>query len=263
MNEAKKSPITASLDKYLISVVIAVKDPEIYFLKLCLASFACLSNSKYLQIVIVGSGVLPDFDDNTFVRFGDFKVIDVPAEGVYSAYNAGIKSSDGTYILFFGFDDIALPGMDGVIFQLASSPVVFHLFAAACYMQSVGVAEPSQLRLSLILRNWCHQGIFYLRSYMLDHFYETDYSAQADHKMNIDIVSDRSLRFGISKELVSYFSAGGFSSLRPDLRFRKDFPSIVGKAYGRPYGWSVKLKQLLIDALLGKPEYRFQARHRR
>lgn len=244
-------------------MVIAAKDPPVALLELCLASFSSLANAHRLQLVIVQSGSLPGLQQDALARFGGVKVIDVLPEGVYSAYNAGVKAAEGSYVLFFGIDDIALPGMDSVIDQLDAAVEPWHLFAAACYMQSVGVAKPSRRRNSLVFRNWCHQGIFYLRSYILDHPYQTEYRAQADHKMNIDIVTNRSLRFGISKELVAYFSAGGVSSLQPDLRFRKDFPSMVAQAYGRPYGLLVKVKQLVIDALLGDPERRFQARLRR
>lgn len=251
------------MDNFLISVVIAAKDPPVALLELCLASFSSLSNANRLQLVIVQSGSLPILQQEVVKRFAAVKVIEVPPEGVYSAYNAGINVADGTYILFFGIDDIALPGMDSVIDQLASATLPFHLFAAACYMQSVGVSAPSRRRTSLVFRNWCHQGIFYLREYLLSHLYQIEYRAQADHKMNIDIVSNRALRFGVSKELVAYFSAGGVSSLRPDLRFRSDFPSLVAHAYGWHYGFLVKVKQLVIDALLGDPEHRFTARLRR
>lgn len=251
------------MDKFLISVVIAAKDPPAALLQLCLASFSSLANAHKLQLVIVQSGLLPVLPKDALARFSAVKVIEVFPEGVYSAYNAGIKAAEGTYVLFFGIDDIVLPGMDSVIDQLATDTGSFHLFAAACYMQAVGVAEPSRRRTSLVFRNWCHQGIFYQRSYLLSHPYQTEYRAQADHKMNIDIVSNHALRFGISKEVVAYFSAGGVSSLRPDLPFRKDFPSLVAHAYGKHYGLLVKVKQLVIDRLLGDPEHRFAARLRR
>lgn len=251
------------MNNFLITVIIAAKDPPAPLLELCLASFSSLTNAHRLQLVIIQSGSFPEISKDSFARFGDVQVINVLPEGVYSAYNAGIRAATGTYLLFFGVDDIALPGMDFIIDQLDAATEQYHLFAAACYMQSVGVAEPSLRRSSLIFRNWCHQGIFYLRSYMLDHPYQTEYRVQADHKMNIDIVSNRALRFGVSKELVAYFSAGGVSSLRPDLRFRSDFPTLIAQAYGRHYGFLVKVKQLLIDALLGDPEHRFRARLRR
>lgn len=251
------------LENPLVSVVIAAKAPPPPLLQLALASFAALRHSAQLEVLIVQSGELPDLPEALTSRFRRFRTIEVPPTGVYEAYNAGSLAATGTYVLFFGADDVALPGMDTVIDSLAASTDRYHLYAAACYMQSVGIAAPSRWRKSLAVRNWCHQGIFYLRSYLVDHPYETEYRVQADHKKNIDIVADRSLRFGVSKELVAYFSAGGVSSVRPDLLFRSHFPSIVSRAYGPPFGALVKLKQLLIDAVRGDPKSRFRARLRR
>lgn len=247
----------------LLSVVIAAKDPAPELLLLCVASFAALSQARALDVVIVRSGEIPRLPVETQSSFARFTVVEAPPVGVYAAYNIGTLAATGTHVLYFGIDDIALPGMDTVIGTLAEAPGQHHLIAASCYMQSVGIASPTRRRTSLAFRNWCHQGIFYLRSHMVDHPYEVRYRAQADHKMNIDIVSNHALSFSISEELVSYFSAGGVSSLLPDLEFRQDFPAIVAFAYGQPLGLLVKLKQLLIDAVLGDPEKRFRARLRR
>jgi glycosyltransferase involved in cell wall biosynthesis len=244
----------------LLSVVIAAKDPPPDQLRLCLASFAALPSAPALQIVVVGSGSVPKMPRDIADRFWEFCVLSVPARGIYAAYNSGIEAARGTYVLFFGVDDIALPGMQAVFDTLARQPGEFHLYAAACYMQSVGIARPSKRRWSLAIRNWCHQGVFYLRSYLAEHPYQVEYPAQADHKLNIDIVSDPQRRIGVSDDVVAYFSAGGLSSMKPDLTFRRDFPAIVARAYGRPLGALVRLKQILLDTVLGKPEQRFKAR---
>jgi glycosyltransferase involved in cell wall biosynthesis len=251
------------LDNYLVSLIVASKDPPIPLLELCLASFSSLSNAHRIQLVIVQSGSLPSLQPKMLSRFADTKIIDVPPKGIYAAYNEGIQAATGTYLVFFGVDDIALPGMDVVIERLAASSAPYHLFAAACYMQSVGMAKPSKWRASLAFRNWCHQGIFYSRSYLVEHPYEPRYKAQADHKKNIEIVSNRAHRVGVSEELVAYFSAGGVSSLSPDLEFRREFPKLVARAYGMPFGILVKIKQLLIDSILGDPASRFAARTRK
>jgi glycosyltransferase involved in cell wall biosynthesis len=250
------------LSDFLLSVVIAAKAPPRELLQLCVASLAALKNASRAELVLVRSGEIPDICPTTLARFASCRMVETPPEGVYAAYNAGIRAAGGTYVLFFGADDIALPDMDRVIDGLATRETQCELVAAACYMQSVGIATPSRRRTSLALRNWCHQGIFYLRSYLLEHPYQVEYRAQADHKMNIDIVSNRRLRFDVSNDLVAYFSAGGVSSMKPDLAFRRDFPVIVAQAYGRPLGALIKLKQRLIDAVLGDPEKRFKSRLR-
>lgn len=246
----------------MLSVVIAAKAPPRQLLQLCVASLAALKNASRTELVVVRSGEIPELCPTTLARFASYRVIETPPEGVYAAYNAGIRAVSGAYVLFFGADDIALPDMDRVIDQLATRETPCELVAAACYMQSVGIATPSRRRASLALRNWCHQGIFYLRSYLLEHPYQVEYRAQADHKMNIDIVSNRRLRFDVSNDLVAYFAAGGVSSMKPDLAFRRDFPVIVAQAYGRPLGALIKLKQRLIDSVLGDPEKRFKSRLR-
>ena len=242
---------------YLLSVIIAAKDPpETQFVR-CLASFSALAQVHRIQLVLVESGEPLLVTAESVSQFANVKRLRVPAEGVYSAYNAGIDVAEGTYLLFFGADDIALPGMDSVIEHLDATAAAYHLYAATCYMQASGLLNPSARRLSLIRANWCHQGIFYLRDYLSNHRYEARYQMQADHKLNIDIVSNKQLRFGVSQTTVAYFSAGGISSMSPDLVFRKDFPSIVAVAYGQPWGWLVRVKQILVDFLVGPPEKRF------
>jgi glycosyltransferase involved in cell wall biosynthesis len=247
----------------LLSVIIAAKNPPAPQLHLCLASFAALANAGRLEILIVRSGEMPELPASLTTAFAKFKIVEVPPEGVYAAYNAGCDHANGTYTLFFGADDIALPGMDAVIDQVLSKGDSHELVAAACYMQSSGIARPSTRRIGLIFANWCHQGLFYRTAYLKTHRYDRRYRIQADHKMNIDIVSNPANRVHIADQLVAYFCAGGVSSLRPDLQFRADFPAIVGAAYGRPWGWLVRLKQIAIDLVKGPPEKRFRRTLRR
>jgi glycosyltransferase involved in cell wall biosynthesis len=255
----RRGPI---LNPPILSVVLAVKDPPKLDLQLCLASFAALRNAPKVELVVVSSGTMPQFTPEITGQLGAYRVIEVPPEGVYAAYNAGITHASGVHVLFFGADDVALPGMDKIIDQLAGEPGRYDLLAASCYMQALGMRMPSRRRSSLIRHNWCHQGVFYLRSYLVQHPYETQYVVCADHKMNIDIVSNPRLVFGVSTELVAYFSAGGISSTRPDAIFRRDFPAIVARAYGRPHGLVVRLKQILADLVLGDHARRFRVRQR-
>lgn len=255
-------PRAPILNNPILSVVLAAKDPPRVDLQLCLASFAALRNASQIELIVVSSGVMPQFTAEITDQLGAYRVIEVPPEGVYAAYNAGIARANGVHVLFFGADDVALPGMDRIIDQLAGEPGRYHLLAASCYMQSLGMRVPSRRRSSLINHNWCHQGLFYLRSYLVQNPYETRYVVCADHKMNIDIVSNPRLVFGVSDELVAYFSAGGISSTRPDVMFRRDFPAIVARAYGRPRGMVVRLKQIVADLLLGDHTERFRARQR-
>lgn len=247
-----------------LSVVIAAKKPPAEQFLLCMTSFAALANASKLQVIVVKSGELPELPVSLISGFAEFKLVDVPPEGVYAAYNAGCDHAVGSYTLFFGADDIALPGMDSLMDQVLLKDDSYELVAAPCFMQSSGLAKPSRRRSSLIFANWCHQGLFYRTSYLKEHRYQGHlYRIQADHKMNIDIVSNRTHRVFVSDVLVAYFCAGGVSSVRPDLQFRADFPAIVGRAYGRHWGWLVRFKQIAIDLVKGPPERRFESTFRR
>ena len=240
----------------LVTVVIAAKDPEPRLLSRCLYSFATLDCAARIQVLLVLSGRMPTLDDVATAAFKSFEVLNTPAQGVYAAYNVGIDKARGRYALFFGIDDIALPGMDAVTSRLEQEP--FDVFAAACYMQSKGIRHPSSDRRSLIKANWCQQGIFYSTPRLAAKRFDTRYPIQADHKLNIDIVADGSSRIGISDELVAYFSFGGVSSVRHDLAFIRDFPNIVAAAYGRPVGLYYKWRQRLSVWLYGPLEERYR-----
>lgn len=240
----------------LLTVIIAAKDPPPLMLGRCLSSFASLGCAGRIHLLLVISGELPALDGATTAAFESFELLDTPGRGVYGAYNVGIDKARGLYVLFFGIDDIALPGLDAVAGRLDHAP--YDVFAAACYMQGKGVRYPSTDRRSLIRANWCQQGIFYSRSRLTAYRFDTRYPIQADHKMNIDIVADTSTRIGVSDELVAYFSSGGVSSVRHDVAFIRDFPDIVGAAYGRPLGMYFKWRQRLSVWVLGPLDKRYR-----
>ena len=245
------------MDKFLVTLIVASKDPPLGQLIRCISSFASLKYAHKMQLLLVESGEKPDLPSALFLFFADVQRLLVPPDGVYAAYNSGIFSAEGKYLLFFGVDDLALPSMDRVLEKLETSSEHYSLFAASCYMQSSGISMPSTRRVSLLFANWCHQGIFYCRQYLLHHPYNVRYKMQADHALNISIASNRQLKIGVSGDLVAFFSAGGISSTLPDLIFRQELSSIAKTSYGRHWGWFVRVKQIIVDLLLGPPVSRF------
>jgi glycosyltransferase involved in cell wall biosynthesis len=242
-----------------LSVVLAAKDPDQRTLELCIASFAALKNSKDIEFIIVSSGVLPKLRVDVSV-FYEFTVMDVPAAGVYAAYNHGASCASGSYLLFYGCDDIALPDMDKLIGDILDGPTPYDLVACASYMQGVGTAIPCSWAHFVLFKNFCHQGLFYKKSVFDKYQYDTKYVIQADHRMNIQILSDPLMHIYFSKLLVSYFSAGGLSSSIPDLVFRKDLRNITRDSFGLFWASVVFAKQTLVDILTLILNRRFRIR---
>jgi glycosyltransferase involved in cell wall biosynthesis len=237
----------------VLTVVIAAKDPSPHLLRLCLSSFGRLSLAPKIQILIVASGSIPPIDHNLETSFHSLTVEFMPPQGVYAAYNCGIINAVGSFICFFGVDDIALPGFDDVLQDLemhVSKPVA--LVAAQSYMQNIGISKPSRWRASILFRNWCHQGLIYSRDYLRKNHFNVNYFAQADHDLNIRILADMSLQVVFRPELIAYFSSGGVSQARHDLEFRKVLPQIADKTFGLHYGLLVRAKQLLADLIKGR-----------
>jgi glycosyltransferase involved in cell wall biosynthesis len=239
----------------VLTVVLAAKDPDERQMARCLASFAALACASRLQMLLVQSGKATPPNAALASAFASFKTVDTPPRGVYAAYNIGIEHAQGRYTLFFGVDDLALPAMDAAFAALEREP--FDLFAASCYMQGKGLRAPSADRRALIRANWCQQGLFYATAQLAKRRFDARYPVQADHKLNIDLVADRSTRLGIQHEPVAYFSLGGVSSQRHDLNFVRDFPAIVGAAYGRPTGLYWAWRQRLSILLYGPLEKRY------
>lgn len=240
----------------ILTVVIAAKDAPPALLRCCLASFARLARARDIEIVIVNSGTLPNECQPPGEAFGALRIVDMEPKGIYAAFNRGILEATGRYLLFFGVDDIALPGMDGAIEQLQTAEAGYDLFAAAAYMQGYGISAPGRTRAGILFRNWCQQSLFYSRAYLIAHPFDVDYRIQADHKTNIEILSDPKLLVGYSQELVAYFSTGGTSQVSFDMAFRRDLPRIAGDAFGPAYRMAVILKQRLANMVKGRPEAR-------
>ena len=239
----------------LLTVVVAAKDPDARQLNRCIAAFAALASATRIQILLVLSGKAAPLDSALTSAFCSFDILQTPPHGVYAAYNTGIDHAQSPFTLFFGVDDIALPAMDAACAALGQEP--FDVYAASCYMQGKGLRSPSLDRRSLIRANWCQQGVFYATARLAKQRFDTRYPIQADHKLNIELVADPSTRLGIQSEPVAYFSLGGVSSQRHDLNFVRDFPAIVGAAYGRPTGLYWALRQKVSVLLYGPLEQRY------
>lgn len=186
--------------------------------------------------MIVSSGELPELMKEHTASLNNIAIIDAKPLGVYSAFNRGLDENPEGYVLFLGVDDIVLPGLDRVIEFILSSDERPELIAACSLRQGIGLSIPGKVRGSLIVRNWCQQGLLYHSKLFEDKRFDVTYIVRADHKFNLELVANRKNRVVYRSDVITHFSSGGFSSQVADLKFIADMPSIVRHSYG-PFFW--------------------------
>jgi len=93
---------------YSISIIIATYNAD-KFLKNCLDSICPQINGKTELIIIDGASLDHTIEIikayQSFINFW----ISEPDQGIYDAWNKGIKVANGEWIMFMGADDILLP----------------------------------------------------------------------------------------------------------------------------------------------------------
>jgi hypothetical protein len=239
------------LDLPVLTVILAAKDPDAAQFDGCVASIAALRNSPRLDLVIVVSGHLPALSDSVQARLHSIQVVEQEPHGVYHAYNKGLEHVRAPYVMLMGCDDMLLPGLDRVIDSIDGERRP-HMVAACALAQDFGIARPTRFRWGLIFRVWCQQGLLYRSDVFATRRFDCRYPVQADHKFNMELVSDPRTLVEYRNDVICHFSSEGLSSTYRDS-FREDMPSIVRTCYG-PFFWLVALtKRKLADLLKGPP----------
>lgn len=108
--EPEKKEVKFEADP-LVSLVVPIYDIEPMVLKRCLMSLAD-QDYKNMEIICVFDGPNSDLQKvaDQFLRYENFKVIEIEHAGACAARNAGFKESKGEIISFFNSDYIAKPG---------------------------------------------------------------------------------------------------------------------------------------------------------
>lgn len=242
-------------EKPVLTTILAVKDPREIQYQACLCSIASLKNANKICLTVVSSGVLPEIQKSIYDCFYRTNIINQPPDGVYSAYNRGLREPLADYVLVLGVDDIVLPGLDDLIDKIATlnSP---DLIAACSFMQHIGISRPSRFKSGLIFRNWCQQGLLYNSRVFISKNFDVRYKMQADHKFNMELITNDKIIVSYQPDIITYFSYGGISSTINDWEFRSDMPRIVKSCYGNFWYYIALFKRLVATKLKGYPEYR-------
>ena len=232
----------AAQPRPLVSVILPLRAPSETLLQRCLASFAALPCVSRMELVVVRTGPLETEWLHSSRAFRRVEVIECEVPGIYPAFNAGIAVASGSFLLFFGHDDVALPDMDIAVQFLESTNAANTLVACGVHVQGIGVRWPSWFRQGIVFRNWGHQGLFYPASHIGTDPYDLAYPLRADHRLNMQLLSDKSVSCLRPQLVVAYFSRGGYSTgTITDVRFDAEQPSLAASDFGWLWGMAVRV----------------------
>jgi len=231
----------------MLNVIIATKGLNIKKLRRCLSSITTLRNANSINLLIVTSNVKLKSISNKY--FKNITIVHDDGNGVYSAYELGIKFSVEKYVYFLGDDDIVLNDMDIAIDKLKNLSGIDVIVCRAYMQRTNKLSSNCIFKYNLLLRNWCHQSVIYNVKIFSKYNYNLLYKIQADHLLNIQIINDPDLTIVQNSCTIAYFSSDGLSSKFIDKLFRRDMSSIAYNYYGYIGYFIVITRQKFMDFL--------------
>ena len=147
--------------------------------------------------------------------------------GIYDAMNKGTKIARGDYFYFVGSDDVLVNSWHRLIGKLKSQNTVYYCNVYFPVSNKIYAGKFGKLK--RMIRNICHQAIFYPRSIFDRYQYSDKYPMQSDFHLNILINSDPDYNFKYINLLTAIFSERGISTTKTDSNFKKDHLEIIKK----------------------------------
>jgi glycosyltransferase involved in cell wall biosynthesis len=196
------------------------------FIEKCLNSVFNQTFSGFEILIIDGVS-----NDNTLdicKSYNDsrIKIISEKDDGIYDAMNKGIKLAKGNWLYFLGSDDILFNNL--VLEKVAkfiTKAKVSIVYGNVKINGKTGWTNNSlvydgEFNLKKILiKNICHQAIFYSKSIFKDEFYNLKYNVCADYDLNLKLF--KKYKFKYMAITTATFTGGGTSTINSDLNFNK------------------------------------------
>jgi glycosyltransferase involved in cell wall biosynthesis len=172
--------------------------------------------------------------------------------GVYSAYNAALRTAKGEYVWFMGDDDFPLDAASSISGILREG--VVDVLVAPVLFSSGRIYRPTRTLLLLHFLNWCQQGVIYRRRELAKHRFFRRLPVQADQYVNILLRSDRSVKKKFLADPICVFGVNGISRRTRDLGYRSLRRALASRTLGcgaflafRVLAWIEPLIKRLVD----------------
>ena len=211
-------------NKPIISVIIVVYN-RVHVLEDCILS---VLRQKYdnVELIIIDGGS----SDGTLdiIRKYDSCIdywVSEKDNGIYFAMNKGVELASGDWLYFLGSDDVMLDCLHNVAKHLNDDKTVYY---GDVYLpKSHAIAYHMFTSDKLMRKNIPHQATFYPKSVFSKYKYNPKYISSADYELNIRCYNDSNFKYEYTPLLIAIYDQSGFSTLRLDKEFDKDFLDIL------------------------------------
>ena len=164
---------------------------------------------------------------------GKLKFLSEVDEGLYDAMNKGIDMSKGDWLYFLGSDDFFYNDeVLSSISDIVGSDKFDVVYGNVQLGKTKNTFDGKFSKYKLMLRNMCHQSIFYNRS-VFDRLgkFDTNYKTAADYVFNMMWFNDKSMRFKYINTVIAVYDVNGFSSINRDTKFWTEKTAIMRRYF--------------------------------
>lgn len=205
-----------------------------------------------IETIIIDGGS----DTNTLNIIEKYKehiqyFISEPDEGIYDAFNKGIRLSSGDYLFFLGTDDTLEHNIISTIFKQKKFVYYDIIYGKVRNMQLNRIIGKNFSYQDLFQNNIPHQAIFYHKNIFTQFgLFETQYITRADYMLNIKWFCHPNTKIHFNNLIIANYYGNGFSYNNIDCNYWKNEKKVFIQ-YFSPYISSKQLKKL--DA---RPSYK-------
>ena len=211
--------------KPLVSIITVVKNDEEH-LERAIQSVINQSYDNIEYVIIDGAstdgtmGIIREYEDHIDYWMSE------PDRGLYDAMNKGVGIARGDWIYFLGCDDILLGNLTHIAANFKDHNTIYYGDVYVPKLHRLYDGRFSAYK--LMVRNICHQSIFYPKKVFGRYSYDQKYKIWADYVLNMKCHGDKELNFVYIPILVAIFDGeGGISWERVDSEVEKDKKHIV------------------------------------
>jgi glycosyltransferase involved in cell wall biosynthesis len=175
------------------------------------------------------------------------KLISEPDNGVYDAFNKGIKAAQGDWLYFIGAGDKFFKKTT-ISKVFSEPPQGKFLYGNVVKGSRAKPYDGKFYKLKYCRKNICHQSIFYHRDLFQQlGIFDTRYPLLADWAFNIKCFSSRGVNPTFIDIIIAAYEGGGISDRKYDTAFFNDLDKIF-ESFGEPYisfvkaYWNIRTK---------------------